>query len=113
MTRRSLLPPAAAFTGVGRPANQTLALPSGLHHYEPQRHEAIQVTADLRRELVRAALAGHALQNVCLQATALRQGFVTVGAFADDEAKRVVALPASHELIYRMPIGLMPVGRSE
>lgn len=49
--------------------------------------------------------AGHAAQNVCLQATALGLGTVTVGAFEDDEAKRVVALPDTHDLIYMMPVG--------
>jgi len=50
---------------------------------------------------------GHAAQNVCLQATALGLGTVTVGAFEDDEVKRVAALPPSHEPVYLMPIGLM------
>ena len=49
--------------------------------------------------------AGHAAQNVCLQATALGFGAVTVGAFEDDEVKRVVALPDSHDPIYMMPVG--------
>jgi len=49
--------------------------------------------------------AGHAAQNVCLQATALGLGAVTVGAFEDDEVKRVAALLASHEPIYLMPVG--------
>jgi SagB-type dehydrogenase family enzyme len=49
--------------------------------------------------------AGHAAQNVCLQATALGLGAVTVGAFDDDEVKRVAALPDSHEPIYLMPVG--------
>lgn len=54
--------------------------------------------------------AGHAAQNVCLQATALGLGTVTVGAFEDDEVKRVAALPQSHEPVYLIPIGLMPGG---
>lgn len=49
--------------------------------------------------------AGHAAQNVCLQATARGLGTVTVGAFEDDEVKRVAALPDSHEPIYMMPVG--------
>jgi len=52
--------------------------------------------------------AGHAAQNVCLQATALGLGTVTVGAFADDEVKRVAALTQSHEPVYLIPVGLMP-----
>jgi len=49
--------------------------------------------------------AGHAAQNVCLQATARGLGTVTVGAFEDDDAKRVAALPDSHEPIYLIPVG--------
>jgi SagB-type dehydrogenase family enzyme len=57
--------------------------------------------------------AGHAAQNVCLQATALGLGAVTVGAFEDDEVKRVVALMDSCEPVYLMPIGPMPVARKQ
>jgi len=49
--------------------------------------------------------AGHAAQNVCLQATALGLGTVTVGAFDDHEVKRIVALPESHEPVYLIPVG--------
>lgn len=49
--------------------------------------------------------AGHAAQNVCLQATALGLGTVTVGAFEDDEVKHLLALPDSHDAIYMMPVG--------
>lgn len=49
--------------------------------------------------------AGHAAQNVCLQATALGLGTVTIGAFVDDEVKRVVALPDTHDPIYMLPVG--------
>ncbi|MBZ5611271.1 MAG: SagB/ThcOx family dehydrogenase [Acidobacteriia bacterium] len=49
--------------------------------------------------------AGHAAQNVCLQAAALGLGTVTVGAFQDDEVKRVAELPESHEPVYLMPVG--------
>jgi SagB-type dehydrogenase family enzyme len=50
--------------------------------------------------------AGHAAQNVCLQATALGLGAVTIGAFEDDEMKHVAALPEAHE-----PMCLLPLGR--
>lgn len=49
--------------------------------------------------------AGHAAQNVCLQATAIGLGSVTVGAFDDDEVKQVLALPDSHDPIYMIPVG--------
>lgn len=50
--------------------------------------------------------AGHAAQNICLQATALGLGVVTVGAFYDDEIKDVVGM-----LEDEVPLYLIPVGR--
>jgi SagB-type dehydrogenase family enzyme len=50
--------------------------------------------------------AGHAAQNVCLQATALGLGTVVVGAFDDASIKRVLHLAPDEE-----PLCLMPVGR--
>lgn len=49
---------------------------------------------------------GHLAQNVCLQARALGLGAVVVGAFHDDEVKRVVGAGADEE-----PVCLLPVGR--
>lgn len=48
---------------------------------------------------------GHAAQDVFLQATALGLGTVTVGAFDDEEIKRVAALPETHDPVYMMPVG--------
>ena len=50
--------------------------------------------------------AGHAAQNVHLQAVALDLGTVVVGAFDDAEVKRVLTLAANEE-----PLCLMPVGK--
>ena len=50
--------------------------------------------------------AGHAAQNVYLQATARGLGTVLVGAFDDLKSREVLGLPASHT-----PLGLMPLGR--
>jgi SagB-type dehydrogenase family enzyme len=50
--------------------------------------------------------AGHAGQNVYLQATALGLGTVMVGAFDDGAVGRAVGLAAGEE-----PLWLMPVGR--
>jgi SagB-type dehydrogenase family enzyme len=47
---------------------------------------------------------GHAAQNVFLQAEALGLGTVPVGAFNDEEVKRVLGLS-------EVPLYLMPVGR--
>jgi SagB-type dehydrogenase family enzyme len=52
---------------------------------------------------------GHAAQNVALQAVALELGTVTVGAFRDDEVKKLLKLEALEQPLYLMPIGRMPV----
>jgi len=49
--------------------------------------------------------AGHAGQNLFLQATALGLGTVVVGAFRNEGVARVLVLPASVK-----PLSLMPVG---
>jgi SagB-type dehydrogenase family enzyme len=49
--------------------------------------------------------AGHAAQNVCLQATALNLGTVVLGAFQDAQVKRVVNMPAEEQPLYIMPVG--------
>lgn len=49
---------------------------------------------------------GHAAQNVYLEAQALGLGTVIVGAFDDEEIRRVVYLGAEE-----MPLALMPLGR--
>jgi SagB-type dehydrogenase family enzyme len=49
--------------------------------------------------------AGHAAQNVYLQAEALGLGTVTVGAFEDEKIAEALDLPASYKPLYVMPIG--------
>lgn len=49
--------------------------------------------------------AGHAAQNICLQAVALKLGTVTVGAFDDDSVKQVLSLPDDEVPMYIMPVG--------
>jgi SagB-type dehydrogenase family enzyme len=50
--------------------------------------------------------AGHAAQNVCLQAVALELGSVVVGAFVDSDVKKVLHMPESED-----PLAIIPVGR--
>lgn len=49
--------------------------------------------------------AGHAAQNVCLQATALDLGTVVVGAFDDASVKRTLNLRTDEEPLYLLPVG--------
>jgi SagB-type dehydrogenase family enzyme len=49
--------------------------------------------------------AGHAAQNVFLQAAALNLGTVTVGAFYDEDVKKVIGMDARESALYIMPVG--------
>jgi len=49
--------------------------------------------------------AGHAAQNVCLQATALDLGAVPVGAFFDERVAEIVAIDKGEEPLYIIPLG--------
>lgn len=49
--------------------------------------------------------AGHAAQNVYLQAIVLNLGTVVVGAFDDEEVKKIVQMPQEEQPLYLMPVG--------
>ena len=49
--------------------------------------------------------AGHAAQNVCLQATALGLGAVPVGAFYEDRVEDILKLPDDESALYLIPLG--------
>ncbi len=48
---------------------------------------------------------GHVAENIHLQAVALGLGSVPVGAFVDDEVKRVLSLPKEEVPLYIIPVG--------
>ncbi|MFC1925399.1 SagB/ThcOx family dehydrogenase [Chloroflexota bacterium] len=49
--------------------------------------------------------AGHAAQNIHLQAVALSLGSVPIGAFHDDEVQRALSLPKGEYPLYIIPVG--------
>jgi SagB-type dehydrogenase family enzyme len=49
--------------------------------------------------------AGHAAENLLLQAVALGLGAVVIGAFYDDQVHRVLNLPQQQEPLYLIPVG--------
>lgn len=49
--------------------------------------------------------AGHAAQNLLLEAAALGLGAVPIGAFDDKEVQQALGLPADHEPLYLIPTG--------
>ena len=50
--------------------------------------------------------AGHAAQNLYLQATALGMGTAAIGAFDDDGLKELLSLPGDFQPLYIMPVGV-------
>jgi SagB-type dehydrogenase family enzyme len=49
--------------------------------------------------------AGHAAQNLLLEAVALGLGAVPVGAFHDERIQEALSLPADHRPLYLIPVG--------
>ncbi|NIV39856.1 MAG: SagB/ThcOx family dehydrogenase [Anaerolineae bacterium] len=49
--------------------------------------------------------AGHAAQNLLLQATALGLGAVPIGAFHDQQVQTALGIPADHQPLYLIPVG--------
>jgi SagB-type dehydrogenase family enzyme len=49
--------------------------------------------------------AGHATQNICLQAVGLKLGTVTVGAFENEKVQDVLGVPDDVVPLYIMPVG--------
>jgi SagB-type dehydrogenase family enzyme len=51
--------------------------------------------------------AGHAAQNIYLLGVELGIGTCAIGAFEDEEVKKVLKLPANEETLYIMPLGYL------
>lgn len=49
--------------------------------------------------------AGHATQNLLLEAAALGLGAVPIGAFHDEEIQKALGLPSDHQPLYLIPVG--------
>jgi len=116
------------------PGNVT-NLPMGMYRYQPQGHELVKIAdGDKKTELFKAAgqapiksapvalviaglseksqnpawmylEAGHAAENVYLQAVSLKLGTVAMAGFKEDEVRKALSLPEKERVIYIMPIG--------
>jgi SagB-type dehydrogenase family enzyme len=116
------------------PGNVT-DLPVGAYKYQPQGHDLIKVAdGDKKAELFKAVgqasiknapavlvfsglsektqrpawmylEAGHAAQNVYLQAVSLKMGGVVIGGFKDEDVRKVLNLSEKEQPLYIMPIG--------
>ena len=110
-------------------------LPMGLYKYRSKGHELVKVAeGDKKTELYKAvgqapiknapalivlsgmserspkpALmyleAGHAAQNVQLQAQSLKLGTVTMGGFKDEDVRKVLGMGQGEQPIYLIPVG--------
>jgi SagB-type dehydrogenase family enzyme len=110
-------------------------LPMGIYKYHPQGHGLIKIAeGDKKAELYKAvgqapiknapvALvftglsertqrqtwmyleAGHAAQNVYLQAVSLKLGTVVMAGFNEEDVKKALNLPEKEQPLYIMPIG--------
>jgi len=49
--------------------------------------------------------AGHAAQNICLQAVSLNLGTVTIGSFTDSLVKQICKMPENQLPLYLIPVG--------
>lgn len=58
-----------------------------------------------RAERYVALEAGHAAENVLLEATALGLGAVPIGAFDDEDVRSVLRLPPDEQPLYILPVG--------
>jgi len=116
------------------PGNVT-NLSMGMYKYQPQGHELIKIAdGDRKAELFKAAgqapiknapvalvitglsektqnpgwiylEAGHAAENVYLQAVSLKLGTVAMAGFKEEDVRKALNLPDKERVIYIMPVG--------
>jgi SagB-type dehydrogenase family enzyme len=116
------------------PGNVT-GLPMGIYKYQPQGHELVKVAegdfkSKLFQEVGQAPIknapavlvfsgmserstnsnwmyleAGHAAQNVYLEAVSLKLGTVVMAGFKDEDVRKALNLSPKEQPIYIMPIG--------
>lgn len=68
-------------------------------------HERTEVKYGARAERYVTLEAGHAAQSVLLQAVTMGLGAVPIGAFSDEDVRRLLGLPQDHAPLYLIPIG--------
>lgn len=68
-------------------------------------HQRIEKKYGRRGERYVKIEAGHVAQNILLQAVSQGIGAVLVGAFYDDDVRKVLGLPSDHEPLYLIPLG--------
>lgn len=68
-------------------------------------YERLETKYGSRGERYAKIEVGHAAQNILLQAVSLGLGAVPVGAYYDEEVKKVLKLPPRHEPLYLIPVG--------
>jgi len=68
-------------------------------------YERTTVKYGIRGERYVHMEAGHVAQNICLQATALNLGLVTVGAFDDASVAKIIGMSPDEAPLYVMPVG--------
>ena len=68
-------------------------------------YERIERKYGKRGERYAKVEAGHAGQNILLQAVSLGLGAVPVGAFYDEHVRKVLNLPVNQEPLYLIPLG--------
>lgn len=68
-------------------------------------HERTEIKYGARAERYVTLEAGHAAQNVLLQAVAMGLAAVPIGAFSDEDVRRLLGLPRDHAPLYLIPVG--------